>query len=96
MKLEEKEARIFLSDLNKESRKVEEIKMLHPHGFILELEREVFELREKDKKNQQAIEKAVEIIRELGGIVREGVTCNYLADYGALHRATQFLKEYMK
>lgn len=43
--------------------------------------------------NQQAIEKAVEIVRELGGIVREGVTCHYLVDYGALHRATLFLKE---
>ena len=44
-------------------------------------------------ENQQVIEKAVEIIRELGGIVREGVTCHYLVDYGALHRATSFLKE---
>lgn len=96
MKDEEKEARVFFSDLNKELQKVEEIKMLHPHGYILRLEREVFELKEKDKKNQQAIEKAVEIIRELGGIVREGVTCHYLVDYGALHRATLFLKEYMK
>ena len=42
---------------------------------------------------EQQIEKAVEIIRELGGIVREGVTCHYLVDYGALHRATSFLKE---
>ena len=48
------------------------------------------------KENQQAIEKAVEIIKELGGIVREGVTCHYLVDYGALYRATLFLKEYAK
>lgn len=96
MKDEEKEARSFFSNLNNELQKVEEAKILYPHGFILELEREVIELKEKDKKNQQAIEKAVEIIKELGGIVREGVICHYLVDYGALHRATLFLKEYMK
>ena len=96
MKDEEKNARSFFSNLNKELQKVEKAKILHPHGFILELEREVFDLREKDKKNQQAIEKAVEIIRELGSTVREGVTCHYLVDNGALHKATLFIKEYMK
>lgn len=45
---------------------------------------------------EQQIEKAVEIIRELGSTVREGVTCHYLVDNGALHKATLFIKEIEK
>lgn len=47
------------------------------------------------KELEQQVEKAVEIIRELGGIVREGVTCHFLTDCGEiLYRATTFLKEH--
>ena len=46
------------------------------------------------KAGRQPIGEAVEIIRELGGIVHEGVVCHYLTDCELiLHRATLFLKE---
>ena len=56
-------------------------------------EPEIERLKKKNANQKSQLEKAVEIIRELGGMVREGVTCHYLEDCGALHRATSFLKE---
>ena len=47
----------------------------------------------KIKELEQQIERAVDIIRDLGSTVREGVTCHYLVDNGGLHRATLFIKE---
>lgn len=47
----------------------------------------------KIRELEQQIERAVDIIRDLGSTVREGVTCHYLVDNGGLHRATLFIKE---
>lgn len=79
----------------------EEINLhLHAEEYIKKLEKENNKLLDvinnqdvKIADLEQQIERAVDIIRDLGSTVREGVTCHYLVDNGGLHRATLFIKE---
>jgi tyrosyl-tRNA synthetase len=83
----------------------EEIEMLN--SKVTELENKIADIKAncdlaiegrdvKIKELEQQIKRAVDIIRDLGSTVREGVTCHYLVDNGGLHRATLFIREIEK
>lgn len=73
----------------------EELKSIDISKYEITETGQVLKMPEKEMKDEMEDEmkRAVEIIRELASIVRECVTCSYIVDDGALHRATLFLKE---